>query len=148
MGRLILVAVLLAPFIEIAVFIWVGGHIGIFATLAATVGTALIGLILLRWQGFGLLVDSRAMMARGEVPAKQFAEAMMLAFAGLCLILPGFVGDAIGLILLIPPVRSLIFAQMSRNMVVVTNYEPGYRGTPGTRPRAIDLDPDEYRKDQ
>lgn len=147
MGRLILVAVLLAPFIEIAVFIWVGGHIGIFSTLAATIATALIGLILLRWQGLGLLMDSRAMMARGEVPAKQFAEAMMLAFAGLCLILPGFVGDAIGFILLIPPVRSLIFKHMSRSMVVVTNYEPRYQRAPETSPRAIDLDPDEYRKD-
>ncbi|WP_404400936.1 FxsA family protein [Pelagibacterium halotolerans] len=144
MGRLILLAILLMPFIEIAVFIWVGGQIGILATLAAIVGTAAAGIALLRMQGIGLILDCQQMMARGEVPARQFGEAMLLALAGVLLLIPGFVTDAIGFILFIPAVRAAIFTALSRNMVVVTTYRPAnYPGTDG--PKSIDLDHDSYR---
>lgn len=142
MGRLIVVFLALLPFLEIAGFIWVGGQIGILATLAAIVVTAVIGIGIIRWQGMGLVLDSRAMMARGEIPAKAFAEAMMLAVAGLLLFIPGFVTDAIGVLLLIPPVRAALYAFLSRNMVVVSTYRPTQ---PGPGIRAIDLDPDSYR---
>lgn len=142
MGRFIIVFILLLPFIEIAGFIWVGGQIGVLATLAAIIVTALAGVLIIRWQGMGLVLDSRAMMARGEIPAKAFAEAMMLAVAGLLLLVPGFVTDAMGLLLLIPPVRAALYALLSRNMVVVSTYRPTQPG-PGTR--SIDLDPDSYR---
>ncbi len=142
MGRLILALILLVPFLEIAGFIWVGGAIGVFPTLAATVLTAIAGLFVIRWQGMGLIVDSRAMMARGEVPAKNFAEAMMLAVAGLFLLVPGFFTDAIGFVLLVAPVRSALYGLLSRNMVVVSTYRPS---NPGPGMKSIDLDPDSYR---
>lgn len=142
MGRILAVLLLLTPFLEIATFIWVGGQIGILATLAAIVLTAVIGIAFLRWQGLGLLMDSRAMMARGEVPARQLADAMLLALAGLFLLIPGFLTDLAGFALLIPPVRGAIFAWLSANMVVVNSY----RSTrDADAPRQIDLDPDDYR---
>lgn len=143
MGRLLLLSIVLMPFIEIAVFIWIGGQIGILATLAAIIGTAVAGIALVRFQGLGLLLDTRAMMARGEVPARQFGEAMLLAFAGILLLIPGFLTDLIGFVLLIPGVRSAIFTAMSRNMVIVTTYRPD--GAPNTGPKAIDLDSDSFR---
>lgn len=139
MARLILLLLLAAPFLEIATFIWVGGEIGIFPTLAAIILTAVVGLFILRWQGMGLVADSRAMMARGEIPARQFAEAMMLAFAGIFLLVPGFLTDAAGFALLIPPVRTMLYGYLSRNMVVVNTYQPPQG------PRPIDLDPNDYR---
>lgn len=142
MGRLVIIAIVLLPFMEIAGFIWVGGQIGILATLLAIILTAVLGVLIIRWQGLGLMLDSRAMMARGEIPTRNFAEAMMLAFAGLLLLIPGFVTDVIGLLLLIPPVRSALYALLSRNMVVVQTYDPG-QPTGGNR--SIDLDPDSYR---
>ena len=142
MGRLIVIFLVLLPFLEIAGFIWVGGQIGILATLAAIVLTAIAGMLIIRWQGVGLILDSRAMMARGEVPAKVFAEAMMLALAGLLLVIPGFVTDAVGLLLLIPPVRSALYGLLSRNMVVVSSYRPSQ---PGPGIKSIDLDPDSWR---
>lgn len=142
MGRILAVLLLLTPFLEIATFIWVGGQIGILATLGAIVLTAVIGILILRWQGLGLLLDSRAMMARGEIPARQFSDAMLLAVAGLLLLIPGFLSDIVGFALLIPPVRGAIFAWLSRNMVVVSTYRPA--NDPGA-PRQIDLDPDDYR---
>lgn len=142
MARFVLLFILAAPFLEIATFIWVGGEIGILPTLAAIVLTAVAGLVILRWQGMGLIADSRAMMARGEIPARQFAEAMMLAFAGVLLLIPGFLTDAAGFALLIPPVRAALYGLLSRNMVVVSTYRPSR--DPGG-PKAIDLDPEDYR---
>jgi UPF0716 protein FxsA len=141
-GRFILIAVLLLPIMEIAGFIWVGGQIGIFGTLAAIIVTAIAGIALVRWQGLGMIMDTRALMARGEMPQKQFAEMMMIAVAGFFLLVPGFITDVIGFLLLIPPVRSWLYAAMSRNMVIVTNYHPSNRGP---AQRSIDLDPDSYR---
>lgn len=142
MGQLLLIAILLTPIAEIASFIWIGGQIGIFSTLAAIIATAVIGVAIIRWQGMGLIIDSRAMMARGEVPARPFAEAMMLAVAGFFLLIPGFLTDTIGFVLLIPPVRAALYGALSRNMVVVSTYRPG---GPQTGTRSIDLDPDSYR---
>lgn len=142
MGRIILLAFLLWPFAEIAAFIWVGAQIGILATLALIILTAVAGIAIVRWQGVGMVMDTRAMMARGEMPQKQFAEMMMIAIAGLLLIIPGFISDLFGLALLVPPVRSWLFAALSRNMVIVTDYRPA---DPGPASRAIDLDPDSYR---
>ncbi|SDG22633.1 UPF0716 protein FxsA [Pelagibacterium luteolum] len=142
MGRMIVLAVLALPFLEIATFIWVGGQIGILGTLAAIILTAFAGIAIVRWQGLGMIMDTRAMMARGEMPQKQFAEMMMIAVAGFLLIVPGFLTDVLGLLLLIPPVRSWIYQAMSRNMVIVTNYRPSQ---PGPAQRAIDLDSDSYR---
>jgi UPF0716 protein FxsA len=145
MGRIILVLVLLIPIIEIAGFIWIGGVIGILPTLGAILLTAFVGLLIIRWQGMGLVLDSRVMMARGEIPARNFAHGMMLAIAGFFLVVPGFVTDAIGFLLLIPPLRDALYGVLSRNMVVVSTYQPARPG-PGTK--AIDLDPDSYRQDK
>lgn len=142
MARFILVAFLLLPFIEIAGFIWVGGQIGILATLAAIVLSAFVGIAIVRWQGLGMVLDSRAMMARGEVPARQFADMMMIGIAGMLLVIPGFVTDAMGFMLLIPPVRGWLYHLMSRNMVVVSTYRPSQ---PSPAYKSIDLDDDDYR---
>ncbi len=142
MGRFILLTVLLIPFIEIAGFIWVGGQIGVLSTLLAIVLTAAAGVMIIRWQGMGMVMDSRAMMARGEVPQRQVAEMMMMAVAGFFLLVPGFFTDAIGFVLLIPPVRRWIYAQMSKSMVVLASYRPS---RPGPAYKSIDLDQDDYR---
>lgn len=142
MGRIVIIAILLLPFLEIAAFIWVGGQIGILATLAAIVASAVIGIAILRRQGLGMVMDSRTLLARGQVPQQEFAEMMMLAVAGFLLLVPGFITDVAGFALLVPPVRHLIYQRISRNMVIVTDYRPSQ---PGPHRPSIDLDPDSYR---
>lgn len=144
MGRLILLAFLILPLAEIATLIWVGERLGILLTLVALVATAALGLLVLRLQGAALLLDSRAMLARGEIPARQVADGMLLAFAGALLVVPGFLTDIPGLLLLIPPVRAGIFALLSRHMVVVETGAP-----PGRRegPKTIELAPEDYRNE-
>ena len=142
MARFILLALFLLPFFEIAGFIWVGGQIGIIATLAAIVLTAVLGVAIVRRQGLGIVLDSRAMMERGEVPARQFADMMMIGIAGVLLVIPGFLTDIFGFALLIPPVRDWLYRLLSRNMVVVSTYRPTQ---PGPAYKSIDLDEGDYR---
>src|SRR5690606_40470985 len=103
-----------------------------------TVGRACVRTI----EGLGVVLDSRAMMERGEVPARQFADMMMIGVAGLLLVIPGFVTDIFGFALLVPPIRGWLYNWMSRNMVVVTTYRPSQ---PGQAPKSIDLDEGDYR---
>lgn len=142
MGRFLLLGLLALPFVEIAGFIWVGSQIGILATLALIVLTAVLGVAIVRRQGLGMVLDSQAMMARGEVPQQKIAEMMMVAVAGFLLLLPGFLTDLVGLVLLVPPVRGWIYRRLSANMVIVSSYRPAPRGRAY---KSIDLDPDDYR---
>lgn len=142
MARFIVLALFLLPFIEIAGFIWVGGKIGILATLLLIVLTAVLGVAIMRRQGLGVVLDSRAMIERGEVPARQFADMMMIGVAGVLLVIPGFVTDLFGFALLVPPIRGWLYGLMSRNMVVVSTYRPS---RPGPATKSIDLDEGDYR---
>jgi len=93
------------PLIEIALFIKVGGLIGLWPTLSIVVITAFIGTLLMRTQGANALMRLRQSMERLEDPSEPLADGAMIIFAGALLLTPGFFTDAIGLLLLLPPVR-------------------------------------------
>lgn len=132
----------MVPFAEIAAFIWIGEQIGILATLMGIVVATLAGIVLLRAQGVSLLLDMQRLAAQGQMPARQIAESVMLALAGLLLVIPGYLTYLPAIALLIPPVRGAIFAWLSRRMVVVETYaRPSARSTPGM----IELDAEDYR---
>jgi UPF0716 protein FxsA len=99
---------ILIPIIEIALFIEVGGEIGMGWTLLLCVFTAILGVTLIRIQGVGTLLSARNRMEHNEMPIKEMFDGLCLAFAGAVLITPGFFTDAIGFSLLIPPVRALM----------------------------------------
>lgn len=102
---LLFLALLLVPIIEIALFIEIGGAIGTWATVAAIIGTALIGAVLLQTQGTGLIARARATLARGEMPVEEVIHGLFLLIAGVLLLTPGFLTDAFGFLLCIPPLR-------------------------------------------
>ncbi len=93
------------PLIEIYFMIKVGAEIGALSTIGLTILTAVIGTWLVRLQGFGVLSRVRELMDRGEVPALELMDGALILIAGLFLLLPGFLTDAVGFLLLIPPVR-------------------------------------------
>ncbi len=134
----ILLLVLAWPFLEIAAFIYVGGRIGILPTIALTVLSSFAGVILLRVQGIALLQRLRAELGKNRVPATELGHGAFIAFAGLCLLIPGFLSDIIGLLLFLPPVRHLILVLLTRNMTVVVQ-------TTSTRAPIVDLDPHDWR---
>src|SRR4051794_41786223 len=108
-GRVLFLTFLIVPLIEIGLFILIGQSIGIIPTLLGVLVTAIAGSLLIRWQGLAVLRDLQATMARGELPARQIGDAMLIGLGGLLLLLPGYFTDLIGLLLLIPPVRTLIY---------------------------------------
>jgi len=99
---------ILVPMVEIYFLIRVGGIIGAIPTIALVVFTALLGAMLLRFQGWATLQRTRMAMAQGQVPALEMLEGVLLIFAGALLLTPGFVTDTIGFLLLVPPLRQAL----------------------------------------
>ncbi len=109
-GLVIFLALIGVPLIEIAVFIEIGGQIGLWSTLALIFATAAIGTALLRFQGLSVLADARDSVERGELPVRALLDGVCLVIAGALLLTPGFVTDMAGAMLLIPPIRRLLQA--------------------------------------
>lgn len=105
--RIPLPALLIAlPLVEVAGFVLMGRALGLWPTLALTVLSAAVGLAQVRAQGAGVLRRAMAALERGEPPVRELFDGILLALAGALLVLPGFVSDAAGLLLLVPPFRA------------------------------------------
>lgn len=101
----LLAIVLVLPIIEISLFVTLGAWLTLWPTLGVVVGTAALGVMLLRRQGTQALRAAQSEMAAHRNPISPLAHGLLISAAGILLILPGFFTDALGLILLIPPVR-------------------------------------------
>lgn len=108
------------PIVEIALFIQVGGLIGVWATLALVVLAFVLGLAVIRSQGSQAWTQAQRSLAELRDPSRPLAHGMMLILAGVLLMVPGFLSDAIGLLLLIAPLRNLLIRQAGRRMRVRT----------------------------
>src|SRR5210317_1004594 len=93
---------LLVPIMEIGVFIVVGGEIGVLWTIGLVFFTAVLGTILLRIEGFRTFARIRDKMNSGEIPGQELVNGAMILVAGVLLLTPGFVTDAIGFGLFVP----------------------------------------------
>lgn len=129
---LLLVAI---PVVEIALFILVGGALGVWATLGLVLLAAFTGVALMRAHGTRTLAGVQAAMRRGEDPGERiFGAALVLVAAGL-LVTPGFLTDAMALVLLVPPVRTAIHrAARSRMRLRATTIVSGAYGDAGGPP--------------
>ena len=110
--RYLLLLFIVMPIIEMWILISVGSSIGAINTIGLVLLTALIGISLLREQGFETLWRGREKLQRGNLPAQELIEAIILAVSGALLLTPGFVTDAIGFMGLIPVFRRKIFNNM------------------------------------
>lgn len=142
-GRIVLLSVLALPLIEIALFIVIGQAIGLVPTLLGIVLTGVIGALVLRWQGVATLREMQFRMQRGEMPARQMGDAMLIGLGGLLLLLPGYFTDLVGLLLLLPWTRELIYRLLARNFRVVEVTSTSYRRT--DEQGMIDLDRGNWR---
>ena len=122
-------AFLAVPLIEIALFIQVGGALGLFPTLAIVVLTAILGTYLVRAQGAMALGQLRGSLNSFSDPTEPLAHGAMILFSGALLLTPGFFTDAMGFLLLIPAFRSRAF-QYLRSKVKVQSF-----GTPPPHPQ-------------
>ena len=114
----LLLAFLVVPLIEIALFIQVGGLIGLWPTLAIVVVTALAGSWLVRSQGRAALMQLRSSLGSLRDPSEPLAHGAMILFSGALLLTPGFFTDAVGFALLVPGVRRAVLREASRRVDV------------------------------
>ncbi|MDR3475697.1 MAG: FxsA family protein [Devosia sp.] len=115
-GRLIFLAFLAIPLIEIALFVLIGQAIGLWPTLLGVVVIALLGSAIIRHQGLALLAEVRGTMGRGQLPARALADAMLVSIAGVLMVTPGYFTDLVGLLLLVPAVRGALY-RLLRNRI-------------------------------
>ena len=138
-GLVLLAAFIGVPLLEIWLFIEIGGAIGVLATIAIVVVTAIAGASLVRAQGLRTFAEAQAEVDAGRVPVGALGEAAALLFSGALLLTPGFFTDAIGFALLVPPLRKAIVRTVgawlsSRATIVVNEAQAQHRAPPGDGP--------------
>ena len=109
----VILLVLLVPIIEIYLFIKIGSEIGAFNTISLILITAFVGVIYARYEGFNTLRSGISQLVKNELPVYEIISGAALAFAAILLILPGFATDFIGITLIFPPTRRLLFRNFS-----------------------------------
>jgi len=98
------------------VLIRVGSNIGAFNTILLVLLTALIGVALLRVQGFRTLMNARNKLGMAQLPAEEIITGIFLAIGGALLLTPGFITDLFGLLCLVPVTRRFLLKIVLTNL--------------------------------
>lgn len=93
---------------EIAAFVAVGEQIGFFLAVLLLIGVSALGPFVIRRVGVAVLGRTQDRLARGEVPTREVLDGVVVLAGGLLIMVPGFVSDALGLMLMIGPIRHLM----------------------------------------
>ncbi|MDB4662971.1 FxsA family protein [Verrucomicrobiales bacterium] len=104
----LLILFIVVPLIELYLFMTIGAEIGIFPTVAIIVVTGALGAWLTRLQGLKTLRNFQKATSEGRMPHEEIMDGLMILVAGAVLLTPGFLTDAIGFSLLLPPVRAVV----------------------------------------
>jgi UPF0716 protein FxsA len=103
--------------VEITVIIQVGQWIGFLNTVGLLLLVSLVGAWLVKRQGLGVMARIREQRSAGRIPATDAFDGALILVAGVLLVIPGFVTDVLGLLLLIPPVRAVARRFVSRRVL-------------------------------
>lgn len=106
-GKLLLLFILV-PLAELYLFMTLGKELGVPNTILIIITTGILGAWLTRWQGARALARFREASAEGRLPHNEVVDGLLILLAGAVLITPGFLTDAVGFLVLIPPIRALL----------------------------------------
>ncbi len=109
------------PALEIFFMIKIGAEIGALSTLALIFLTAILGVFFARVQGIQTLKSGLINLYQNKIPVYEIISGASIAFAALLLIIPGFLTDLIGFILLVPFTRNILFKVIVKNKTKSTN---------------------------
>lgn len=132
MRALLVLVFIVVPLLELAIIVQVGQLVGTAWTILALLGVSLAGAWLVRREGTRAWSRFRTALASGRVPTAEVLEGALVLFGGALLLTPGFATDAVGLALMVPPVRALVATTLRRRLgarLTVTSLGGG-----GTRP--------------
>ena len=104
--------IILIPVIEIYLLIKIGSQIGAITTILLIFTTAIVGVYYAKYEGLNTLKSGFIQLSKNEVPAYEVLSGAAIAFAALLLIIPGFVTDILGFLMIFPITRKLIFSKM------------------------------------
>jgi len=122
----VLIAIILVPVIEIYLFIKIGSQIGAFNTISLIFLTAIIGIFYARYEGLNTLKSGFTQLVKNELPAYEIISGAIIAFAAVLLIIPGFMTDIIGFLLIFPLTRKLILKNFSSRFNVKTKTDKNF----------------------
>lgn len=131
---------------EMATFFWVESKIGLAWALGLALTTALVGSFLVRRAGLSVLGRIQNKMSQGQVPGRELSDGAAILVAGAFLISPGFITDILGFLLLVPPVRDVVYRIVSKRIlarvdVFTGNLRPPYEGSiDGRQDDVIDVE--------
>ena len=111
----LLLSIVIIPIIEIYLFIKIGSQIGAFKTILLIFTTAIIGIYYARLQGIQTLRSGITSLYQNKAPIYEIISGASIAVAALLLIIPGFLTDTIGFLLLIPFSRNILFKIALKN---------------------------------
>jgi len=118
--RFLVLLFVAVPLLELYILIHVGGQIGVVPTIGICILTAVIGASLLRYQGLQTIARVQNKLSRGEVPATDMLEGVILLLCGFLLLTPGFFTDVIGFLCLVPQFRTCIATRILSRLLVKT----------------------------
>ena len=110
----ILLSIILFPILEIYLFIKIGSQIGAFNTILLIFLTAIIGVYYAKYEGLNTVRSGFLQIIKNETPAYEIISGAAIAFAAILLIIPGFATDFLGLLIIFPLTRKLLFKKFKK----------------------------------
>ena len=98
----------LIPLVEIYLLIKLGQNFGAITSILLVIFTGILGAYLAKMEGLRTLFRLQETLREGGMPGEELLDALLIALAGLVLITPGFITDAVGFLLLVPFTRMLV----------------------------------------
>ena len=114
----ILLLIILIPVMEIYLLIKIGSVIGAISTISLIFTTAIMGIYYAKYEGLNTLKSGFNQLRKNEPPTFEMLSGAAIALAAALLIIPGFVTDIFGFLLIFPPSRRLIFNSLSKKTFI------------------------------
>jgi UPF0716 protein FxsA len=118
MALLLVLIFVVAPLVELAVFVQAVQWIGLLETLLLLILVSTLGVFVVRHQGLGVLRRVREQLRAGVLPAADLLNGLLIVVAGILLVLPGFVSDVVAILLLLPPTRAFVRFLLNKHYAV------------------------------
>ena len=112
----ILLIIILIPTIEIYLLIKIGSQIGAITTILLIFTTAIVGVYYAKYEGLNTLKSGFSQLSRNGLPTYEMLSSAAIAFAAVLLIIPGFVTDILGFLLIFPITRKIVFNKFSKKI--------------------------------
>jgi UPF0716 protein FxsA len=143
MAGVLLLVFLILSIVELYVMVQVGSAIGVLPTVGLLLLFSVVGVVLVKHEGLGVWLRFRRQLERGVLPTNEIIDGFLILLGGALLIVPGFVTDFFGLLLLIPPTRVVVrnlIAHRYRSRLQIASVGYGGPGVPFPQARVYDVE--------